>query len=236
MKLTGAQIIMECLLKRRRRHHLRLSRRLQPADVRHPGPVPADPAHPGAPRAGRRPRRRRLRARHRQGRRLLGHLRPRRHQPRHRHRQRLDGLRAAGLHHRRRRQLADRPRRLPGSGHHRHHDPDHEAQHASCSTSKTSRRRSRRRSTSPRPAAPAPCSSTSRATCSSRSASSSTPTTVNLPGYQPDDRGRPAARSSAPPQLIDEVRAPGDPRRPRRRHLTRLGRAGCSWRRRRRSP
>ena len=50
------------------------------------------PAHPGPPRAGRRPRRHRLRAGHRQGRRLHGHLRAGRDQPGHPDRRRVHGL------------------------------------------------------------------------------------------------------------------------------------------------
>jgi hypothetical protein len=58
------------------------------------------PPHPRAPRRERLLRRRRLRARHRQGRRLLRHLRPRRHQPRHRPRRRHDGFHPHRRHHR----------------------------------------------------------------------------------------------------------------------------------------
>ena len=58
------------------------------------------PAHPGPPRAGRRPRRHRLRPGHRQGRRLHGHLRPGRDEPGHADRRRVHGLGADGRDHR----------------------------------------------------------------------------------------------------------------------------------------
>ena len=58
---------------------------------------------PRPPRAGRRARRRRLRPRDRQGRRLHRHLRPRRDEPRHRHRHRPARLDPDGRDHRQRR-------------------------------------------------------------------------------------------------------------------------------------
>ena len=67
-----------------RRRLLRLPGRRHPAALRRPRRLPRAAPRPGPPRAGRRPRGRRLRPRHRPGRRVHGHVRPRRHQPRHR--------------------------------------------------------------------------------------------------------------------------------------------------------
>ena len=53
---------------------------------------------------------------------------PGRDEPRHRDRRRLHGLGPARRNHRQRRDLAHRLRRLPGGGHHRHHDANHQAQ------------------------------------------------------------------------------------------------------------
>ncbi len=161
---------------------------------------------------------------HRQGGRLLGHVRPRRDEPGHRHRQRLDGLCADGLHYRLRGQLADRPRRLPGSRHYRHYDPDYEAQHAGAQ-----RRGHRHRDQGSVP---------HRDDGPSRSRSGRHParhpaagSRVQIPRRrQPArlpaaDRGRPASdqtRRSADRR----VGAARDPCRTRRHHLARLGRAG----------
>ena len=140
MKLTGAQIIMECLPQGGSRIHLRLPRRRQPPDVRRAEQVPRHQARPRAPRAG---------AAHAADAyaRVTGkagvcwatsgpgatNL--------------VTGIANAWMDSvplvcitGQVVSLAARPRRLPGSRHHRHHDPDHEAQHASCSTSRTSRR------------------------------------------------------------------------------------------------
>ena len=108
--------------------HLRPAGRGQPAPVRRPAPLPADPALPGEARAVRRPRRRGLRPRDGQGGRLLRHFGAGRHEPGDRHRRRLDGLGARSGHHRRGGNGAHRPRRLPGGGHHRHHPAHHQAQ------------------------------------------------------------------------------------------------------------
>ena len=82
------------------RHPVRLSRRRRDPALRRALRRHRAAPRPGAPRAGRGARRRRLRARHRQGRRVPGHERPRRHQPGHRHRQRLPRLHPDGRHHR----------------------------------------------------------------------------------------------------------------------------------------
>ena len=98
-----------------------------------------------------------------------------------------------------------------------------------CSTSRTSRRRSPRRSTSRRPAGRARCSSTSRATCSSSSCEFDYPEKVDLPGYQPTVDGPPAAgeEGGAAHRRGGEA---ADPRRPRRRHLARRGGAAGAGR------
>ena len=57
----------------------------------------------------------------RQGRRRAGHLRPGRHQCGHRHRHRLHGLDPDGDHHRPGADARDRPGRVPGMRHRRHH-------------------------------------------------------------------------------------------------------------------
>ena len=236
MKLTGAQIIMECLLR-------------EGVDTifGYPGGAnlpmydtlpqyPEHPAHPRAPRAGRRPRRRRLRPRHRQGRRLLGHLRPRRDEPRHRHRQRLDGLRAAGLHHR-----AAVVSWLIGR------DGFQEADITGITIPITKHNALVLNVEDIAPAIARgvphrddrPARPRARRHPARRAAAD---LRVRVPG-----RGQPARLpadvTKGDPQqikraaeLIDEVGAPGDPRRPRRRHLARLGRAASSWPRRRRHP
>ena len=128
MKLTGAQILLECL-------------KAEGVETLfgYPGgvvlplydtfvPVPRNPARPRPARAVGRPRRRRLRPRQRSHRRLPGDLGPRRDQPRHRHLHGLHGLRTDGRADGQRRPRPARPRRLPGGRHHRHHAADHEAQ------------------------------------------------------------------------------------------------------------
>ena len=99
MRLTGAQILWECLL----REGVDMvfgypGGAILPAYdamLDYPGPPRA-----GAPRAGRRAHGRRLRPRQRQGRRLHRHPRPGRDQPDDRHRDRDDGLDPDRRHHR----------------------------------------------------------------------------------------------------------------------------------------
>ena len=86
-----------------------------------------DPPRPDAPRAGRRPRGRGLRPRHRPGRRVHGHVGPGRLQPGHRARRRLHGLDPPGRHHRPGPDRRDRQRRVPGGLHHRHRHAGHQA-------------------------------------------------------------------------------------------------------------
>ena len=87
MQRNGAQIVLETLIeqgvtdvfglpRRAGAQHLRRLLRIQRPH----------PPHTGSARAGRRARRRRLCARHRQGGRGHRHVRPRRDEPRHRHR------------------------------------------------------------------------------------------------------------------------------------------------------
>ena len=82
-----------------------------------------------------------------------------------RHRHRLHGLDPDGDRDRTGADAGDRPRRLPGVRHGRHHATDRQAQLPRQGRRAISRRRSRRRSTSPAPAGPARSSSTSRRTC-----------------------------------------------------------------------
>ena len=82
----------------------------------------------------------------------------------------------------------DRDRRLPGGGHPRHHDADHQAQLPRHRPRRRSRAPSRRRSTSPAPADPARCSSTSPRTRCRRRRRSSWPGQIDLPGYRPVTR------------------------------------------------
>ena len=96
----------------RRRRSLYLRRALCSLEAR---------AHPRAPRAGRRPRGRRLRTYHPGGRRLPRHLRSRPDQRGHRHRHGLHGLHPAGGHQRPGAFQCHRPGCLPGmrlGGHH----------------------------------------------------------------------------------------------------------------------
>ncbi len=196
---------------------------------------PQHPPHPGPARAGRGPRRRRLRPRHRQGRRLLGHLRPRRHQPGHRHRQRLDGLGArwsaspapssAGS-------SAATASRKPTSPASRSRSPSTTPW---SSTSRTSPRRFGRPSTSRPRAGPARCWSTSRATCSSRLCEFEYPESVDLRGYQPTTEGDPRQIERAA-ELIAQSERPVILAGHGVVHLAGLGRSWWSSRRRRRSP
>ena len=112
----------------RRRGHLRHPRRRRAAGLRPAVRLAEAAPRPGPPRAGRRTRRQRIRARHRQGRRVHGDLGSRRHQPGHPAGRRPDGLDPGGRDHRPGRPRPDRHRRLPGSRHLRHHDADHQAQ------------------------------------------------------------------------------------------------------------
>ena len=113
---------------RRRQVPLGLPRRRRAVHLRRAVQAGHHRARAGAPRAGRRARRRRLCARHRRRRRRAGHLGPGRHQCRHRHRHGLHGLDPDGDHHRAGADAGDRPGRLPGVRHRRHHAPDRQAQ------------------------------------------------------------------------------------------------------------
>ena len=125
---NGSEILVRCLQAENVKLPLGLPRRRGPLHLRRALQAGHDPARAGAPRAGGRARRRRLCARHRRGRRRAGHLRPGRDQCRHRHRDRLHGLDPDGDHHRPGADAGDRPRRLPGVRHRRHHAPDRQAQ------------------------------------------------------------------------------------------------------------
>ena len=105
----------------RRRGGVRHSGRHDPARLRPTAGLHEGPARPRPARAGRRPRRHRVRAGHRQGRGLHGDLRAWRDQPRHPARRRQHGLRAGRRDHRPAVQGPDRHRRVPGSRHLRHH-------------------------------------------------------------------------------------------------------------------
>ena len=113
---------------RRRGRGVRDPGRRGPAGLRPAARLQVDPAHPGPARAGRRPRGHRVRAGHRAGRRVHGDQRAGRHEPGDADRRRLHGLGPDGGHHRAGAVQPDRHRRLPGSRHLRHHDPDHQAQ------------------------------------------------------------------------------------------------------------
>ena len=112
----------------RRRGRLRHPRRRDPPPLRPADGLHARAPHPGPPRAGRRPRGRRLRRGDRPRRRLHGDLRPGRDEPRDPHRRRPHGLGAAGRDHRAGRRVADRHRRVPGGRHRRHHAAGDQAQ------------------------------------------------------------------------------------------------------------
>ena len=85
-------------------------------------------AHSGPARAGRRPRRDRVRPGDRQGGRVHRDVRSRRDEPRDADRRRVHGLRADRGDHGAGAAGRDRVGRLPGGGHPRDHASDHEAQ------------------------------------------------------------------------------------------------------------
>ena len=111
-----------------RGRHLQLPGRGDPAAVRHPRRLPGAAPRPGPPRAGRRPRGRRLRTGDRARRGVHGHVGAGRDQPGHGHRHRAAQFGADGGHHRQRAGGADRQGRLPGDRHQRHHAADDQAQ------------------------------------------------------------------------------------------------------------
>ena len=156
-----------------------------------------DPPRPGPPRGECRLRRRRLRARHRQGRRLLRHLRSRRHQPDHRPGRRHDGFDPDRRHHRPGHQQADRQRRVPGSRHLRHHALLHQAQFPGEEARRAAAGRSTKRSTSPPAAAPARCWSISPRTCSRPRATTRRSPRSICPATRSSPKATPA-RSGAP--------------------------------------
>ena len=125
---NGSEILVRCLQAENVKLPLGLPGRRGPLHLRRALQAGDDPARAGAPRAGRGPRRRRLRAGDRRGRRRAGHLGPGRHQCRHRHRHRLHGLDPDGDRHRPGADAGDRPRRVPGMRHRRHHAADRQAQ------------------------------------------------------------------------------------------------------------
>ena len=124
---TGAQIVVDTLVDLGVETMFGYPGRGGAAPVR-PAVRRPDPVHPPPPRAGRLPHGRRLRPRHRQGRRCPGHQRPRGQQPGHRPGHRHDGLGPDGRHHRPGPHRPDRQRCLPGGRHDRHHPPGHQAQ------------------------------------------------------------------------------------------------------------
>ena len=89
-------------------------------------------------------------------RRVHGDLGARRHQPGDAARRRLHGLGADRGDHRPGRRRVDRHRRLPGGGHPRHHDADHQAQLPGHRPGRDPAHRWPRRSTSRRPGRPGP--------------------------------------------------------------------------------
>ena len=139
-----------------RRRLLQLSRRRDPAALRRPRRLSGAPPRPRPPRAGRRPRRRRLCPGNRPGRGLHGDVRARRDQPRDRDRHRPARLRPDGRDHRQRALRPDRQGRLPGDRHQRHHPADDEAQLPRPRRRTTCRASSPRPSTSPGRAGPGP--------------------------------------------------------------------------------
>ena len=106
---------------------VRLSGRRDSPHLRRPAGL-GHHARPRAARTGGGAHGGRLRARHRARRRRDGHLGAWRHQPGHRDRHRDDGRLPRRVHHGTGQQQPARPGCLPGGGHHRHHDADHEAQ------------------------------------------------------------------------------------------------------------
>ena len=90
VKLPGARVVLECLKREGVDTHLRPARRRRPADLRRAVRLRGAAPHPRPPGGGRRPRRRGLRARDRQGRRVPGDLGARLHE---------SGDRAAGRPH-----------------------------------------------------------------------------------------------------------------------------------------
>ena len=109
------------------RYRIRLSRRHHFECIRRAVPLSGqDPPCADRSRAGRGPRGGRLRPLHRQGGRVLRHLRSRRDEPDHRHRHRLSGLLTRGVHHLQRGGEPAGQGFLPGSGHHRHRHAHHQ--------------------------------------------------------------------------------------------------------------
>ena len=137
---------------------------------------------------------------------MLRHLRARRHEPGDRHRQRLDGLGAHSGDNRPGRDLARRPRRLPGGGHHRYHAPDNQAQLARAPRGGPGGT-IRRRSTSPAAGGPGRSSSTCRATSFIQEVEFEYPEEIDLPGFRPTVEGHPAQIKKAA-QLIAESERP----------------------------
>ena len=125
--MSGAKILLECLVREKVDcifgYPGGVTLPLYDAMYDHP-----DPARPGPARAERRVRGRRLRARHRQGRRVLRDLGTGRDQSGHRPGRRHDGFDPGRRHHRPGHHQADRQRRVPGSRHVRHHALLHQAQ------------------------------------------------------------------------------------------------------------
>ena len=107
---------------------LGLSRRRRPLHLRRALQAGDDPARARAPRAGGGACGRRLCARDRRSRRRPRHLRAGRDQRGDRHRHGLHGLDPDGDRHRPGADAGDRPRRLPGMRHRRHHAADRQAQ------------------------------------------------------------------------------------------------------------
>ena len=146
--MTGAEMVFEALADQGVEHHLRLSGRRGPADLRRDLPAGEGPAHPRPPGAGRGARGRRLCALDRQGRRRAGDLGPGRDQRRDGPHRRADGFHSARLHHRPGADAPHRQRRLPGMRYGRHHAALHQAQLRSSRTSTISRACCTRRSIS----------------------------------------------------------------------------------------
>ena len=142
-------------------------------------------AHPGPPRAGRRPRRHRVRPGHRQGRRLHRHLRPGRDQPGHADRRRVHGLGADRGDHRPggpAARSARTPSRRPTSRASRCRSPSTTSW---CRPPRRSRGSSPRRSTSPAPAGPGPVLVDIPKDVLQAQTTFSWPPTLDLPGYRP---------------------------------------------------